>query len=301
MKRNTLLITTLLLCFFASIEKGQASDFEKKVSLKLSLGYGKISFGDLNSFAESFDDRFDDMTAGWLGTKRGEFKKVEEWGTGYGAELLLSLSPNWKLSFGIGYSQRFEGSLLNIEDESIGSYGAYVKPKIVVYPYSVNLYLFLPITSSLKVFFNSGAALYHGRIDLNFWTDYDEPGVLTYAEEGEVIAKDRRFGFHGGIGFDFSVSSFISIFVEGKGKSVKLNNWEGWLNYTLYGGAIGFEKRTASGTAWYCEQYDPVLNEWYTMIKVSDDIPTSPEFRNARDLEVDLSGFSVIAGIRIKL
>jgi len=301
MKRTIILFATLLLFLFSSIGRGQAYDLKKKVSLKLSVGYGKIPFGDLNSFGESFDDRFDDMTAGWVGIKRGEFKQVEEWGTGYGAELLLNLTPNWKLSFGFGYIQRIEGSLMNIEDESIGSYGAYVKPKIVVYPYSLNLYLFMPITSSLKVFINSGAVLYYGRINLNFWTDYDEPGVLTYTEEGEVIAKDRSFGFHGGLGFEFSVSSFLSLFVEGRGRSGKLNNWEGWLDYTLSGGAIGLGKVTASGTAWYCEQYDPGLTEWYTMIKVSEDYPVRPDIRNARDLEVDLTGFSVLVGIRIKL
>ena len=301
MKRTIIFFSTLLLILFSSTGKGQAYEIEEKVSLKFSVGYGKISFDDVNNFGESFDDRFDDMTTGWLGTKRGEFRPVEEWGTGYGAEILLSLSSNWKLSFGFAYTQRFEGSLMNIEDEAIGSYGAYVKPKIVVYPYSLNLYFFLPITSSFKVFFNAGAVLYYGRVNINFWTDYDETGVLAYTEEGEVIAKSRNFGYHGGIGLEFSVSSFLSLFVEGKGRSGKLNDWDGWLDYTLYGAAIGFEKRTASGTPWYCEQYDPVLTEWYTMIKVSDDVPTGPDFRNVRDLEVDLSGFSVLVGIRIKL
>ncbi|MGD2246076.1 MAG: hypothetical protein PVI11_05970 [Candidatus Aminicenantes bacterium] len=300
MKRTVILFATLLIFFFP-VEKSHASGLEKKVSLKFSVGYGKIPFGDLNNFSESFDDRFDDMTADWLGTKRGEFKQVEEWGTGYGAELLLNLSPNWKLSFGLGYTQRIEGSLLKIEDESIGSLGAYVKPKIVVYTYSLNLYFFLPITSSLKVFFNPGAVLYYGRVNINFWTDYDEPGVLAYTEDGEVIAKSRNFGYQCGIGLEFSINSFLSLYIEGKGRSGKLNSWKGWLNYTLYGTAIGFEKRTASGTPWYCEQYDPGLNEWYTMIKVSDDIPTSPEFRNVRELEFSLTGFSVLAGIRIKL
>lgn len=301
MKRMLILRAALLLFFFSSVGMGQASGLEKKVSLKFSMGYGKVAPGDLNTFGESFDDRFDDLTAGWLGTKRGEFKPVEEWGVEYGAEFLLNLTPNWALSFGFGYTQRSEGSLFNIEDEAIGSYGAYVNSKLVVYPYSLNLHLFLPITSSLKVFVNSGAVLYYGRINLNFWTDYDEPGVLTYTEEGEVTAKSRSFGFHGGLGFEFSVNSFLFLFVEGKGRSGKLKSWKGWLSYTLYGGMIGFEKRTSSGTAWHCEQYDPGLGEWYTMIKVSEDYPVRPDIRNARDLEVDLTGLSISAGIRIKL
>ena len=300
-KRTIVLFTSLLFILLSSTEKGLAYEIEEKVSLKFSAGYGKISFDDINNFGESFDDRLDDLTAGWLGTKRGEFTQVEEGGTGYGAELLLNLRGNWKLGFGFGYSQRIEGSLINREDESIGSMSAYINPKIVVYPYSLNLYFFLPIGSSFKMFFNAGAVLYYGRVNINFWTDYDEPGVLTYTEEGEVVAKDRNFGYHGGIGLEFSLGSFLSVFIEGNGRSGKLNEWEGWLNYTITGPAIGLGKTTASGKTWICEQYDPVLTEWYTMIKVSDDIPTGPDFRNVRDLEVDLTGFSISVGIRIKL
>lgn len=301
MKRTIILFVSLLFILLSSTEKGLAYEIEEKVSLKFSLGYGKISFSDLNDFGGSYADRSDDLTAGWLSTTRGEFNQPEEWGAGYGAELLLNLRGNWKLSFGFGYTQRSEGSLINIEDESVGSLGAYVNPKIAIYPYSLNLYFFLPIATSFKLFFNAGAVMYYGRIGLNFWTDYDEPGVLTYTEEGEVIAKDRSFGFHGGLGFEFSVSSFLSLFVEGNGRSGKLNDWEGWLNYTITGGAIGLGRITGSGKTWICEQYDPALTEWYTMIKVSDDVPTGPDFRNVRDLEVDLSGFSVLVGIRIKL
>ena len=301
MKRRCAIPAALLTLFFSLCLAGRAYDSGKRVSFKLSVGNSNIPLGDFNILGESIEARFDDLTAGWLGTKRGGFNPIESEGVAYGFENMLHLSPNFALSFGLGYSQRSKGSLMNIEDETIGYYDAYYKPKISVFAYSISLYFFQPINSWLNVFVNSGVGLYHGSLLLNFWYAYDESGVLSYTEEGEVVAKDNAFGLRAGIGFEMNLGSFISLFVEGRGRSCRVKSWDGNWNYTLWGAEIGMSKNTSAGKAWVLEQYDPVLTRWYSLIKVADDIPASPEIRNVREIKIDLSGFSVLAGIRIKI
>lgn len=301
MKRIFAIPAALLTLFFSLCLAGRAYDSGKRVSFKLSVGTSNIPLGDFNILGESIEARFDDLTTGWLGTKRGGFNPIESEGVAYGFESMLHLSPNFALSFGLGYSQRSEGSLMNIEDEAIGYYDAYYKPKISVFAYSINLYFFHPVNSWLDVFVNSGVGLYHGSLLLNLWYAYDESGVLSYNEEGEVSAKNNGFGLRVGIGFEMNFGSIISLFVEGRGRSCRSKSWDGNWNYTLWGAEIGLSKKTSAGAVWILEQYDPSLNKWYSLIKVADDIPTSADIRNVREIKIDLSGFSIQAGIRIKI
>lgn len=301
MKRRFAIPAAFLTLFFSLCPASRAYDFGKRVSFKLSVGTSNIPLGDFNIIGESIEARFDDLTAGWLGTKRGGFSPIEFKGVAYGFESMLHLSPEFALSFGLGYTQRSEGSLMNIEDETIGYYDAYYKPKICVFAYSMNLYFFQPVNSWLKVYVNSGVGLYHGSLLLNLWYAYDETGVLSINEEGEVLAKDNSFGLRAGIGLEMNLGSFISLFIEGRGRSCRLKSWDGHWNYTAWGADIGFSKKISAGSVWILEQYDPGLTRWYSLIKVTDEIPASADIRNVREIKVDISGFSVLAGIRIKL
>ena len=96
------------------------------------------------------------------------------------------------------------------------------------------------------------------------------------------------------MGLEFNFSRNLALVVEGFGRYAKLKGLQG--DYTWKEEGIIEE-----ATLWYYDWRSSDTGNEYPRIKFDDDVPTQTSFqRNIREGEVDLTGFSVRLGIKIK-
>jgi hypothetical protein len=112
----------------------------------------------------------------------------------------------------------------------------------------------------------------------------------------KIEAQDNGLGFHGAIGFEFSVVKNLAFFVEGAGRYAKLKDWEGDEIITSNG-----DVERTGGTLWhYGIPYGENGRKYFSWLDVENEKPTDPDIRNVRKAEGDYSGFSFRFGLKIK-
>lgn len=116
---------------------------------------------------------------------------------------------------------------------------------------------------------------------------------MTVWEENEGTAKDNGFGFQGGLGFEYSVSDSVVLFLEGTGRYVNLKNWD---VENVFRNALGTDMVT--GTFWYVEEYEEDTGKYYANLELSDEEPSDPDYRNIRKAEVSFSGVVFKVGVK---
>lgn len=291
-------ISTALILLAAS---AQADDLGQGFSFKVSGGIGQVRSGDLNAYGEGYENHFDDIAASWLSSKQGGFNKMNTIGSELGVEVIFNLTENFALGFGFGSFPRKPQSNLSVNEAGVISFKAIFDPRVSSSSLSLSLYYFYPFTSSLRVYINPGAGLYLSKVALNTNSEYDETGVLSYSETVELSTHDLAYGFQGGIGLEMTVGGYMGVFIEAAGRYCKPKSYNGRLKYTFLSSEGAVVARTTSGNLWYFEKYNATLANWYSQIQVSEEAPTGSDVRNVRAFTVDLSGFSIKVGIRLKL
>ena len=106
----------------------------------------------------------------------------------------------------------------------------------------------------------------------------------------------------------------MSLFIQGKYRNVNLDEWEGDVefdmsSYLKYGWSdLGYIEGSGSvsgsykGQVWYYEDKDDDLGIWFPTIMMEEDEPrvgVDDDRRNIRPAEINLTGFSITAGIKI--
>lgn len=155
-------------------------------------------------------------------------------------------------------------------------------------PFKLGLYYSLFSNSKINILLNSGFGYY--GIDISERREVKILPIYRYSAETFIryweANSNGSVGFHGGIGFEYNISDHLAIVCECQARYVKISNIKGSTNGT-------------KGTLF-------LYNDVYSRI-----IPTSehldlgiferkpdPTFDKA---VIDLSGFSLRVGIRIKL
>lgn len=305
MTRKLISLTTVTFAFFfyTGIGIGQAQNFIKGFSLKLTGGYGTMATGDYNTIGKDFEQNFNDYRSiyeMWYGTSVSrieEFKKINM-GVEFEGELTMDLGGTFRIGIGVGYIKRSKENEYGLSITGLGNESVFMDPIITVVPVKLSLYFFPPVASSLNIYLCGGLGYYTGKIKNTFrrsYIRYDEGlGVFyQYWENSESELKDNALGFHGGAGLEFKLMPKIIFFMEGMARYCKLKDWKGDGNFSDSDGWT----YSISGTMWYFEVKD---NNWYSMFELYESIPTWYDMRNGRKFEVNLAGISLRTGIRIK-
>jgi hypothetical protein len=306
-KTLTVLSTFLVVVFFLVIEI-QAKDFPKGFSLKFTGGYGTMSIGDLNVVIEDLENSYNDWASLPDATKEGEFKKLNT-GFEYEGELIISFSEHFGIGIGAGFIKREEPSKVTFEldGEPYLYYDISCNPELSAIPIKLSIYYYIPILSRMNLFLNGGIGYYFGK--LNYRSVWDAHMVYEGWDSSDVRSasvietKDNGIGFHGGIGFEYNVIKNLAFFVEGVGRYAMLKDWEGdSIEYIEFssGGPTEETTETSSGTLWYYEYYPETSPDSPSyVLKIQEEKPMHPNYRNVRKAEGDLSGFSLRIGLRI--
>lgn len=263
---------------------------EAKLELKISGGITHISGGDWNT---SMEGRSEWMK--YLREQAGSIYNPEidflDGGKEIDGQIVFYLNPKFALGVGVGYIdvQGFSHSTTTIEGVTGNSKTDY---KCSAIPVTFGLYYFIPVSPKIQFSVGAGAGYYFASFSANHRREDGTGYWLTNDREG----TSGDFGFHGGIGFEYSLSKSIAILIEGVGRYAKIDGFEGTRNR-----ADANNWSDSSEGRYYYVEYQQQGIEWFPRVIISAETPSNPDYKNVRSAVVDFSGFAIRIGLKIKL
>jgi opacity protein-like surface antigen len=289
---------------------------------------------DLSSDFTGADFNIDLEEFGWIKNFKGEllFNLSPYMSIAFGAEYLSKNNPG-SMSFDLEYSEAYydNGYYVDISaDISVSMESEY---KLTAIPLTLSLYFFIPMGNAADFFITGGAGYYLGKIELNQTSQEDEKvqvdaydtaggsllhsSLEEYSSDGTETAeaKCNTIGYHGGAGFSINLSPNLSFVFEGGYRYVNFKKWEvdytydeSWYEkwgekwgqsdwvYEEYSGT--YSDSFEGGKIWFYE--DKTDLGTYDSITSSEEEPEESDYiKNVRLAEINLTGFSITAGIKI--
>ncbi len=260
-------------------------------SLRFLGGMNYLSGGDINEGIKGWNDMWHDQ-ADFMGfTMEGEMKPIHL-GFDFGGDIIVNLTPQIGVGLGIGYLQGSKTSEVTFANGTTGTMTN--KPKIRAVPITMGVFYTLPMNGMMRMVLNAGAGLYIAKYSHN-WR-LEENG---YWQEFTQEASATGFGFHGGLGFEFDLSPNIAFVLEGQGRYAKFGGFEGKYDFEFdYSPWLKYSEKE-EGKLYYYKYDAPALGK-YTYVFVCDEKPSGVNYSDVREAKVDFSGFTFLAGIRVR-
>lgn len=278
------LISFIIMMFFSSLCFSQ-------LSFRFYGGMIHVMSKDLSSTVEASNELLDLYDPGHT----GYFEKLC-CGTNFGGEVIYQISPNIGVGVGI--------ELIRLRNESNLSYDMGVPLVqtttygINAFPIMLNVHYYVPVTSLLNAYITVGAGVYF--MDLDFKADslWD---FVAFGEGNQIYtfqSNQGTLGFQAQWGIEVFVSKNISFLIGGTGRLAKYTDIKGdWTTKDYYPAVGNFDDSGSNHYFWYYEE--SIFGKNYPQINFGDNAPTG--VTNARKGEINLSGLSFTAGIKIGL
>jgi hypothetical protein len=272
-------------------EIGQA---ESSFSFRVAGGFGMIPAGDLGTVIDSYNTMLDDFKSSLGMTRAGDLEKIRLTYHIEG-EVIMSITKKFGIGIAAGYLQGKTKSQTVLKYDSLLSLETRLEPKYSFIPLKLNAYYFFETSSKLKFFLSGGIGYYLGAFSYSMKQDENVMGTSNMAQASGKV-RNNCLGFQGGLGLEYDFTDTIAVFLEGRGRSVQLRNWEG---DEMYSDSEGI-KESRKGTLWYYENRDEASGKYYSTLDLSEIEPEGFSKRNIKKFEVNLSGFSLNVGLRFK-
>jgi len=278
-------IEILTLVLILILTAGAAS---AAVSIKVTGGMTYFLGNDYNKGIQGIydycNDNFNDVA--------GKNKPLHM-GMGLGAEIVVSLDPHFGLGLGAGFFRASRQNEIGLEWLNISIKQAY-KPSLRVIPLILNLHYYVPLRRALRLDVFAGAGYYmtHFDHDSTLKTDF-----FSYEQSQEFRSKAKTFGFQGGMGLELHLSSHFAFVVQAEGRYARITSLKGDLaeDESWFLGKRHNEERDAY--LWYLERNDS--GHIYSLVSFAKNQPSSAEVTNVRKGELNLSGVTGTAGLKI--
>jgi len=301
------LLIFLSVVFTATSQAKEKRNFIQRFSIKLSSGLSYFKIGDINSHFMSGNERHADYAQYFNGLKKGELREIDL-GLNSEIELAFDITSRFGIYFGSGYiyTRKESSSGFEVSPPEFYDVDYTFSPRTIIraIPLKFGLYYIIPFGSKAKFFINGGVG-YHFVKTIYYWEQIE----IWRREDGSLFADLRGItewnlsakgsGYHGGIGFEYSIAKNLTLVLEVQGRSFlipKLKGTEISLGFpnseSFYGSVFCFEKKS------------PITEKYYIGLgfyKEKPDYLPSPKYRNIRGAELDLSGYFLKIGIRIRL
>ena len=296
---------------------GESGIFKPKLSIKLTGGLRYINVGDINNHIESFDNYMSSYLSFYEGGKMG---KINNYGPDLEGELRLDISSKFAVGVGIGYISGknesdfqtvgvfpFPIGLIYIPE--IGQPGDLfefvVESKVETIPIKLGIYYTIPLGSRINIFLKSGLDYYFSKCFIYKYNEIislDRTVLITefYEISNKYDMRGNGLGFNGGLGFEYKISNFLALVLEIQKRYARMKNLKGkW----IYSNTLTLEQGEDEGILYIAKKNmeDEGFSDHYPVLVVSPSKPRGAKIINTREATLDLSGFSLRAGIRIKL
>jgi len=296
MKKKIVQLFLVFLCVFVLTNSGNAQEFLKKFSFKLSGGTGNTKTADLEDFIDGLNSQFTDIGALLSLTPSGELKDVN-WGLDLEGEIIFNLSENFGIGFSLGYMKRTETSTAELSLLApLARVAVSWNPEYRVIPFCLNGYFFFPIATKINVFLKAGVGYYSAKIE--FLTRQESESFFdeTGWNQSDGKGTDSNIGFQGSLGFEYELTDNVALVAEGAGRHVNFNDWDVENRYT---DSTGFSV-VETGTFWYTEEFVDLTGKFYPSLQLLRQKPQDQALRNVREAKFGFSGVSFRIGIRIR-
>jgi len=237
--------------------------------------------GDINRGAQGFESyiREDREIPG-----EGEVKAAHI-GTILGGEFGFQFLPNLYLYAGADQFLVKKESHVELQDEPSPLFLT-TRPEIKAFPIHISLAYYLGshlyVKAGISYYFAS--CTYYYRI---------QEGNSWYEWRGESDA--RKFGTLVGLGLERNLSSHLRFFLEGMWRNAKIEGFEGKNTYTESPGSVSTEEGTL-----YFYQAEGSENKSHPLLFIRERKPSEPGVVDPNSAVIDFSGWSLIAGIRLR-
>lgn len=319
-KKGTIWPMLFVLIIFLSriVCSEEKEKFKPRFSIKLTGGWRYVSIGDVNSHLESFNNSYDFEYARLNNPESisGEITQLNNHIYDWEAELRMDISS--KFALGISTSgairKRNESSLTYVEKfygieefydggewTSIFTFRPEVKAQV---PVKLSIYYRLPFVFKTNIIFYSGIGYYSANVSKYEKLDLSIDSEYSYWRwEHWKTDHKTNLGLHGGIGIEYNLSKNLALVAEAYGRYARIRNLIGTLQKEN-SDSVG-RIYESQATLWYFKW--ACYGKGYYRLDISEESPSrwgiilECSISNVRKARIDLSGFSVRMGIRIKL
>ncbi len=279
----------------AALENDRAEARASLLSLRLFGGFSRAEAGDMNKALDGYFEVFKLYEAHGFGTTAGDYQPLRDGYQG-GADLVLQVTPHIGIGVGAGYLRMSESSRMTFtllsEDMKIST-----APTLSAIPIRVGLFLTLPVVAGLNLTAGAGAAAY-AQLKLDSLQRLEESeGEWT---EWRLAARRNAplddIGYWGSLGLELNLSRNTGFFIEALARYARLGTFD---TATLEARDNDGDSETVKGRLFMATYASPEAS-WSTFI-VAETPPEPQDFTTHSELRIDLGGFSLQAGFRIRL
>lgn len=252
-----------------------------RLKLRIFGGGDYLQGGDLNRGLQGWTDYWKaNYNAQGYTQQTGSFNPINL-GLNVGGDVILLLSQHWGFGMGTEYIMATKSSALTFQSAT-KEITWDILGKVQAMPAKLSLFYFIPVKDSLTIIFHAGAGYYSAKTRLESSQD----------SEYIIDASATGIGYHAGLGLEMKLFTGVHLFVEGAGRYASLSGFRGKVMITGDGGW--------DGKLYYWEaKHTYIDNFGYIDLLVGP--PSGPAFKFVREAKIDFSGFSLRAGISIKL
>ena len=254
-------------------------------------------YGGLNYL---YADEFNQGLAGWLDLwghtaallgLPGKTNFVEaHWGPQAGVDLLIPLDSRLALGLGASILSASARSLTDFPSNEVVPSSHEIKVRPGAVQLRAGLHYLLPVSRSLDVRFQAGAAYYLARAEAEYSREWSD-----YWEKDRYSLKSRGWGYQGGIGLELRLIRWAAIFLEGQYRSARISNFSGSVELTS-----SEEGQIRREGELYLIDYKLTEGVVFSLIDVLAQEPSGPAFLNVKKAVVDFSGFSLNLGLTLR-
>jgi opacity protein-like surface antigen len=273
------------------VEKAKIS----RLSFKLYGGFSRIAAGDLNDGSDGFFEFLEVYDAMGIGTAEGGYAPVHG-GYNFGGDVIFQLSPAFGIGLGFGYMRSSEDSEMTFTD-GIDTLTLSGRPVISAMPVRLGVFLTFPLSGKINLTADAGATYFHGlKFDAMQRLEFTPTDWTEMSVSASRSSLSANLGFQGSLGVEYKLSEDLGFFVEAVGRYAKFKNFD--LVTGLNESSDGTPETTEGKL--YIATY--TLIDWgYSAFTIEETPPVDdPPNVIYREPKIDLSGFSIQAGIRIR-
>ena len=274
---------------------GELTKKSSALSLRLYGGLSRLSAGDLNDGLDGYFELLEIYEAMGFGSVSGGYRPLHA-GYDFGADLVFQLSPNIGVGIGAGYLQSSKSSLMTFSYEG-GELTVIGTPKLSAMPIRLAVFFTLPLGAKFNLTADAGGT-YYAALKLNatqrleMEADWNETSLSASRS-----SLTDNLGFQGSLGFEYKISQKMGFFIEAIGRFARFKNFD--TATSSYENSAG-DTNAVAGKIYIETRTGPEVT--YSSFIISADTPTpSPPESTFREPKIDLSGFSLQAGVRIRL
>jgi opacity protein-like surface antigen len=260
---------------------------EEQPAVTFWFGGRYASVGDLNEGAEGLARYYE----AHLGTAGEGDAKALHLSYLFGVEARLPLAFGFHFSLAAEYGSGESTSSI-VYDDGTQELRLVTKPRVRAIPISLSL-VYYP---SPSLYFKAGLEYTFARCGYSYRLSEIEPGSRAESwQEWTGEANSSRFGYLAGLGYDWDLSSALSLSTELLYRHIRLDDFGG---EDVYKESSSYES-VEKGKLYYF-RVDSGAAEVVPLVFVREKRPSEAGVMDARKAELSLSGFSLKLGIKIR-